>query len=71
VGGFERVAIYFAIVSASSRGDRSPRDPIRQRLALDQLHDQCELPVRSLDTVDECDVRMIQQRVHLCTPLSR
>ena len=61
VGGFERVGDRLRDRQRFVQGDRSPRDPIRQRLALDQLHDQCDLPVRSLDTVDGCDVRMIQQ----------
>jgi len=42
--------------------NRSARDPIRQRVALNQLHDECEDTVRLFETVDVRDVRMIQRR---------
>ena len=64
-------AICRAIVSASrerqARASRCARDvlePLRERLALDELEHQEADAVRLLDAVDRADVRMIQRGEH-------
>jgi hypothetical protein len=42
-------------------GNRPLRDPVRQRRPLDKLHHKSRRPVRPLETVDRCDVGMIQR----------
>ena len=49
--------------------NRSARDPIRQRVALNQLHDECEDTVRLFETVDVRDVRMVQRGEDFSFPL--
>ena len=45
-------------------GSAATRDPLRERLALDQLEDQAAHAVRLFDAVDRADVRMIQRGEH-------
>ena len=54
-------AICFAIGSASSSRNRAARDPLREILALDQLHDERVRAGRFLEPVDRGDVRMVQR----------
>ena len=63
VRGLERVGD----LDARARGRRStgsgpPRDPLLQRLPVEQLHDDERLPVVLADVVDRADVRMVQRR---------
>ena len=41
--------------------DRPSRDPVGERLALDEFEDQGAHAVRVLHPVDRCDVRMVQR----------
>ena len=54
-------AICLAIGSASSSGIAPLRDPLRQIVALDQLHHERRDAVGVLESVDGGDVRMIQR----------
>ena len=55
-------AICFAIGSASSSGIAPSRDPLRQVLALDQLHHESGHASALFEPVDARDVGMIQRR---------
>jgi hypothetical protein len=57
------------LVTSSARGfiewDRSPRDPLRQVLTLDQFHHERAYAARIFQAVDMRDVRMIEGRERL------
>ena len=58
-------AICRAIGSASSSGIGAARDPLRQVLALDQLHHQRADVADRFEAVDVRDVRMVERRERL------
>ena len=58
-------AICRAIASASSSGIGPARDPLRERLAFDELEHQRLEAVRLLEPVDRRDVRVVERRQHL------
>ena len=58
-------AICFAIGSAWSTGKRPGRDPIGERRALDQLHDQGAHAAGVFESMDLRDVRMIERGEHV------
>ena len=45
--------------------NRALCDPLGKRRAFNQLHDQRMDPVRVFESVDVCDVRMVERRQHL------
>ena len=58
-------AIWRAIASASATGSGALLEPLRERLAFDQLQHQERLAVGLLEAVDRADVRVVERREHL------
>ena len=55
-------AIWIADVEQLADLEALPRQPLRQRLALEQLHDDEVLALVLLDRVDRADARVVQRR---------
>ena len=62
--GFERLGDLRRHRQRVGHRDRAARDPLREVLALDELHDQRRDAVGFFDAVDGGDVRMIQRGQH-------
>ena len=63
--GLERIGDLLRDGERFVERDRSPRQPLRKVLALDQLHHERTRRARILNPVDVRDVRMIQRRERL------
>ena len=65
MSGFERFSDLPRDRQCLVEGNRAPRDPLRQNLAVNELHHQRRDAIRFFDAVDRGDVRMIERREHL------
>ena len=71
VRGFERLGDLPRDQQRFVEGNRAPGDPLRQVVALDQLHHQRTHAARLFEPVDGRDVRVVQRRQRLrfaCEP---
>ena len=70
VGGIERIGDGDAHVDERGRFEWTAREPLLQRLALEQLHHD-EAPAGRVfaDVVNRADVRMVEGRSCACLPL--
>src|SRR5688572_14441505 len=62
VRGLERVCDLSRVLERLGQRNRPARDPLRERLAVDQSQNECTDALALLDTEDGADVWMIQAR---------
>ena len=65
VSRFERLGDLLRNREGFRERNRALCDPLGKRRSFDQLHDQRMDPVRVFESVDVCDVRMVERRQHL------
>ena len=62
VCGVERLADLGGDAERFGDGERSPRQPLRERLAVHELEDQAPGVAEALEPVDGADVRVVERR---------